>query len=113
MIGKGRPYLRLISSRASFIGLLDIWMIPRKGTFSSSVISIAPATASAQRNSARIAVALCGANRPKLKKRRLSQNTTNTSNGIAIPVVVCSAKSHRAPVIALTSCSACDRTSAG
>ncbi len=71
--------MRLISSRASFIGLLDIWMIPRKGTFSSSVISIAPATASAQRNSARIAVALCGANRPKLKMRRLSENTTNTS----------------------------------
>src|SRR5258707_9720113 len=75
---------------------------------SSCIISIAPATASAQRNSARIAVALRGANRPKLKKRRLSQNTTNTSNGTSIPIVFCSAKSHRAPVIAVTSCSACD-----
>ena len=83
-------------------------MIPRKGTFSSCVISIAPATASAQRSSARIAVALRGANRPKLKKRRLSQNTTNRSNGNAIPIVFCSAKSHRAPEIALMSCSACD-----
>jgi hypothetical protein len=66
-----------------------------------------PATASAQRNSARIAVALRGANRPKLKKRRLSQNTTNTSNGSSITIVFCSAKSHRVPMIALTSCSVC------
>jgi hypothetical protein len=79
--------LRLIWTRASFIGLLDIRMIPRKGVFSSCVISIAPATA--QRNRARIAVALRGANRPKLKKRRLSQNTT-TSNGTATPIVFCS-----------------------
>jgi hypothetical protein len=67
----------------------------------------APATASAQRNRARIAVALRGANRPKLKKRRLSQNTT-TSTGTATPIVSCSTKSHRSPAIALTSCSACD-----
>src|SRR5260370_13485805 len=88
--------------------MLEIRMIPRKGTFSSCVISIAPATASAQRNSARIAVALRGANRPKLKKRRLSQNTTNASTATAIPIAFCSSKSHRAPVIAVTSCSACD-----
>jgi hypothetical protein len=92
---------------ASFIDLLEIRMIPRKGVLSPRIMSIAPATASAQRNSARIAVALSGANRPKLKKRRLSQNTTNTSNGSSIPIVFCSAKSHRVPMIALTSCSVC------
>jgi hypothetical protein len=48
----GEPYLRLISSSASFIGLLEIWMIPWKGVYSSSIIKIAPAAASAQTDSA-------------------------------------------------------------
>src|ERR1700756_822915 len=45
---------------------------------------------------------------PALKKGR-HQNNTNTNNGISIPILFCSAKSHRAPVIALTSCSACSK----
>jgi hypothetical protein len=65
-------YLRLISSRASFIGLLEIRISPRKGAFRSSVISIAPAAASAHRKNAVIAVPLRGAKRPKLKKRSVN-----------------------------------------
>ena len=63
------------------MGALEIEIIPPSGSFNSSIRKIAPESDSAPMNSTTTTSLLRGANRPKLTKVTVSQNTSTTRNG--------------------------------
>ena len=65
--------------RAISMALLEIWIRPSSGWFSSRIKKIAPETEMAETINAAVAVGLKGAKSPKLKKRRASQQITTAS----------------------------------
>jgi hypothetical protein len=81
----GRAVCRSVKLCVGFAprsGALEICINPSKGLYISRIKKIAPETDSAQTNRVAIAVALRGANKPKLLKIVASQKTSTASNGI-------------------------------
>jgi hypothetical protein len=92
---ESRPEIASRGPRALRSGVFEIFINPENGWLSSRIKKIAPVAESAKMISEPMTIALGGANKLKLAKMMVSQNTSTTKKGAGIESPLCAASSKR------------------